>query len=112
MLIQDQAPLRNNDSRNCSPRLNYCQPPALCRLLQHYLPFPDVNLSADSLRIRVGSGSIVASMAARIYGMTQERWQLTGSGPANYERYQVPSVFEPLARMFLERIVMAKASTL
>jgi len=38
--------------------------------------------------------------------MTQERWQLTGSGPANYERYQVPSVFEPLARMFLERIVL------
>jgi SAM-dependent methyltransferase len=36
--------------------------------------------------------------------MTQERWQLTGSGPDSYERYQVPSVFEPLARMFLQRI--------
>ena len=33
--------------------------------------------------------------------MTQERWKLTGSGPDSYERYQVPSVFEPLARMFL-----------
>ena len=36
--------------------------------------------------------------------MTQERWQLTGSGPDSYERYQVPSVFEPLARMFLKRV--------
>lgn len=36
--------------------------------------------------------------------MTQERWKLTGSGPDSYERYQVPSVFEPLARMFLQRV--------
>lgn len=36
--------------------------------------------------------------------MTQERWRLTGSGPDSYERYQVPSVFEPLARMFLQRV--------
>lgn len=38
--------------------------------------------------------------------MTQERWQLTGGGPDSYERYQVPSVFEPLARMFLQRIAL------
>jgi precorrin-6B methylase 2 len=36
--------------------------------------------------------------------MTQDNWQLTGSGPDNYERYQVPSVFTPLALMFLNRI--------
>ena len=36
--------------------------------------------------------------------MTQERWQLTGTGPDSYERYQVPSVFEPLARIFLQRV--------
>jgi ubiquinone/menaquinone biosynthesis C-methylase UbiE len=36
--------------------------------------------------------------------MTQERWKLTGSGPDSYERYQVPSVFGPLARLFLQRI--------
>jgi ubiquinone/menaquinone biosynthesis C-methylase UbiE len=36
--------------------------------------------------------------------MTQGAWQLSGSGPDNYERYQVPSVFEPLARIFLQRI--------
>ena len=38
--------------------------------------------------------------------MTQEQWQLTGSGPDSYERYQVPSVFEPLARMFVQRIAL------
>lgn len=38
--------------------------------------------------------------------MTQDRWELTGSGPDSYERYQVPSVFEPLARMFLQRIAL------
>src|SRR5687767_11448390 len=36
--------------------------------------------------------------------MTQEHWKLTGSGPDSYERYQVPSVFEPLARMLLQRV--------
>jgi ubiquinone/menaquinone biosynthesis C-methylase UbiE len=36
--------------------------------------------------------------------MTQERWQLSGSGPENYEQYQVPSIFEPLARIFLEHL--------
>jgi ubiquinone/menaquinone biosynthesis C-methylase UbiE len=36
--------------------------------------------------------------------MTQERWQLTGTGPDSYERYQVPSVFGPLARVFLRWI--------
>lgn len=36
--------------------------------------------------------------------MSQELWQLTGSGPESYERYQVPSVFEPLARVFLDHV--------
>lgn len=39
--------------------------------------------------------------------MTQERWQLTGNGPENYEQYQVPSVFEPLARIFLEQLPLS-----
>jgi len=34
----------------------------------------------------------------------QEQWQLAGSGPAQYERYQVPSVFQPLAELFLATI--------
>jgi ubiquinone/menaquinone biosynthesis C-methylase UbiE len=39
--------------------------------------------------------------------MTQEGWgQLSASGPENYERTQVPSVFEPLARMFVERMAL------
>jgi ubiquinone/menaquinone biosynthesis C-methylase UbiE len=38
--------------------------------------------------------------------MTQERWQLAGSGPDSYERFQVPSVFEPLARMFVQRLAL------
>ena len=38
--------------------------------------------------------------------MTQERWQLTGAGPEFYERYQVPSVFEPLARKFLAHMAL------
>jgi ubiquinone/menaquinone biosynthesis C-methylase UbiE len=36
----------------------------------------------------------------------QERWQLSTSGAANYEKFQVPSVFGPLARMFLERFAL------
>jgi ubiquinone/menaquinone biosynthesis C-methylase UbiE len=36
----------------------------------------------------------------------QERWQLAGSGPDSYEKYQVPSVFEPLARMLLQRVTI------
>lgn len=36
--------------------------------------------------------------------MTQERWRLAGTGPDSYERYQVPSIFEPLAKMFLQRV--------
>jgi|SRR5579885_1550663 SAM-dependent methyltransferase len=39
--------------------------------------------------------------------MPQEAWQLTGSGPDSYERYQVPSVFAPLARLFLKRVPLA-----
>ena len=35
--------------------------------------------------------------------MTRESWQLGGSGPDRYQKYQAPSVFEPLARVFLER---------
>jgi ubiquinone/menaquinone biosynthesis C-methylase UbiE len=38
--------------------------------------------------------------------MAQERWQLTGTGPDSYERYQVPSVFGPLARVFLRRVAL------
>lgn len=38
--------------------------------------------------------------------MTQERWQLTGVGPESYERYQVPSVFEPLARKLLAHMAL------
>jgi ubiquinone/menaquinone biosynthesis C-methylase UbiE len=38
--------------------------------------------------------------------MTQVRWQLTGTGPDSYERYQVPSVFGPLAQMFLGRVAL------
>ncbi len=34
----------------------------------------------------------------------QERWQLSGSGAESYERFQVPSVFEPLARIFLAHV--------
>jgi ubiquinone/menaquinone biosynthesis C-methylase UbiE len=34
----------------------------------------------------------------------QEPWQLAGSGPASYERYQVPSLFGPLAALFLATI--------
>ena len=38
--------------------------------------------------------------------MTLERWQLTGTGPESYERYQVPSVFDPLARKFLAHMAL------
>lgn len=39
--------------------------------------------------------------------MTQQGWgQLSASGPENYERTQVPSVFEPLARMFVEHMAL------
>jgi SAM-dependent methyltransferase len=31
----------------------------------------------------------------------QESWQLAGSSPESYERYQVPSLFRPLAERFL-----------
>lgn len=36
--------------------------------------------------------------------MAQDRWQLTGDGPENYERHQVPGVSAPLARIFLEQL--------
>ena len=42
----------------------------------------------------------------------QERWQLSGSGAASYERFQVPSVFEPLARIFLDRVSIEPGSRL
>jgi ubiquinone/menaquinone biosynthesis C-methylase UbiE len=38
--------------------------------------------------------------------MTREPWRLAAGGPDSYERYQVPSVFGPLARMFLQRIAL------
>jgi ubiquinone/menaquinone biosynthesis C-methylase UbiE len=31
-------------------------------------------------------------------------WSLSGAGPETYEQYQVPAIFEPLARMLLERV--------
>lgn len=37
----------------------------------------------------------------------QERWQLSDSGAANYEKFQVPSVFGPMAEMFLKRFPLA-----
>jgi SAM-dependent methyltransferase len=42
----------------------------------------------------------------------QERWQLSGSGAASYQQFQVPSVFEPLARMFLEQFPLAPGARL
>lgn len=37
--------------------------------------------------------------------MTQaEQWQLPGGGPESYQRFQVPSLFEPLADTFLEHV--------
>jgi ubiquinone/menaquinone biosynthesis C-methylase UbiE len=35
---------------------------------------------------------------------TDDRWSLSESGPDFYEKYQVPSAFEPLARKFVERM--------
>jgi ubiquinone/menaquinone biosynthesis C-methylase UbiE len=37
-----------------------------------------------------------------------EPWQLSDTGPDNYERYQVPSVFGPLAELFLRYIKLQK----
>lgn len=34
----------------------------------------------------------------------QEKWQLAGSAPDNYERYQVPSLFGPMAELFLSAV--------
>lgn len=36
--------------------------------------------------------------------MATELWKLGATGPENYERYQVPSVFAPLARLLLEHV--------
>ena len=44
--------------------------------------------------------------------MSQEKWHLTGSGSESYERYQVPSVFEPLARIVLDRVPLAPGQRL
>ncbi len=38
--------------------------------------------------------------------MAVDPWQMTGSGADSYERYQVPSVFGPLVRIFLERVAL------
>ena len=37
-----------------------------------------------------------------------EPWQLSGTGPDSYERYQVPSVFGPLAELFLRHVELRK----
>jgi ubiquinone/menaquinone biosynthesis C-methylase UbiE len=55
----------------------------------------------DKLPYRVDCESRRDSGLSR---MTQERWRLVGTGPDSYERYQVPSIFEPLAKMFLQRV--------
>ena len=34
----------------------------------------------------------------------KDEWSLSGAGPETYELYQVPSTFEPLAHMFLDRV--------
>lgn len=34
----------------------------------------------------------------------QERWQMSGSEPEAYEQYKVSRLFEPLARLFLDRV--------
>jgi ubiquinone/menaquinone biosynthesis C-methylase UbiE len=41
-----------------------------------------------------------------------ERWQLSRSGAAKYEQFQVPSVFGPLARMFLDRFPLSPGERL
>jgi SAM-dependent methyltransferase len=42
-----------------------------------------------------------------IGGMIQHGWgQLSARGPENYERTQVPSVFEPLAVKFIEPMAL------
>lgn len=33
-----------------------------------------------------------------------EEWSLAGAGPETYEKFQVPAVFEPLARLLLDRV--------
>ncbi len=38
----------------------------------------------------------------------QEQWQLTGSGPESYERNQVPSLFRPLAELFLTAVPLRR----
>jgi ubiquinone/menaquinone biosynthesis C-methylase UbiE len=40
--------------------------------------------------------------------VANESWQLTGSGPDSYEHYQVPSVFGPLAEIFLRHVALQK----
>ena len=40
--------------------------------------------------------------------MPNEFWQLTGAGPDSYELYQVPSVFGPLAEIFLRYVALQK----
>lgn len=35
-----------------------------------------------------------------------DRWQLPGRGPESYQRFQVPSLFEPLADVFLPRVAI------
>jgi hypothetical protein len=35
ILIQEQTPTRNVDSKTCAPRFDYCEPKARRRVLQH-----------------------------------------------------------------------------
>jgi hypothetical protein len=38
MLIQEQTPTRNVDSKTCAPRFDYCEPKARRRVLQQNRP--------------------------------------------------------------------------
>jgi ubiquinone/menaquinone biosynthesis C-methylase UbiE len=35
-----------------------------------------------------------------------EEWSLAGAGPETYEKFQVPAIFEPLARLLLDRVAL------
>lgn len=40
----------------------------------------------------------------------QDRWQMSGSEAEAYDQYKVPRLFEPLARLFLDRVPLRVGS--
>ena len=44
--------------------------------------------------------------------MAQDPWQLSGSGPESYEKFQVPSMFGPLAEVFLQHVELREGDDL